>query len=49
MVRLEFAEFEAFAEAVQGASMQMRMPVLETPVWSLQHIGVGTLQIQQGH
>jgi AraC-like DNA-binding protein len=49
MKRLKFAEFEAFADAVQGASMRMRMSVLETPMWSLQHASVGTLQIQQGH
>ena len=49
MTRLNFTEFEAFAEAVQEASMTMRMRSLEEPKWSLQYATVGSLRVQQGY
>ena len=49
MTCLNFTEFEAFAEAVQEASVTMRMRSLEEPKWSLQHATVGPLCVQQGY
>ena len=49
MTCLNFTEFEAFAEAVQEASVTMRMRSLEEPKWSLQHATVGPLRVQQGY
>lgn len=48
MSQLNFTEFEAFAEAVQDATMSMRMPALEEPRWTLRHASVGALRIQHG-
>jgi len=49
MTCLNFTEFEAFAEAVQEASMTMRMQSLGDPKWTLQYATVGSLRVQQGY
>ncbi|XZE55075.1 helix-turn-helix domain-containing protein [Planctomycetaceae bacterium SH139] len=49
MARVSFTEYEAFAEAVQDASVRMRIPSLEEPHWMLQYATVGSLRIQQGY
>ncbi len=49
MTRLNFTEFEAFAEAVREAFVTMRMRSLEEPKWTLQYATVGSLHVQQGY
>ncbi len=49
MPLLNFTEFEAFAEAVQDASITMRMRSLEEPKWSLHYATVGSLHIQRAY
>ena len=49
MPRFNFTEFEAFAEAVQEASITMRIRSLEEPKWSLQYATVGSIRVQQGY
>ena len=48
MPRTLFNEFEAFAEAVQDASVSMRIPSLEEPKWMLHYATIGSIRIQQG-
>jgi AraC family transcriptional regulator, ethanolamine operon transcriptional activator len=48
MPQFTFTEFEAFAEAVQDATMSMRMPALEEPRWTLRQASVGSIRIQYG-
>jgi AraC-like DNA-binding protein len=48
MQQFTFTEFEAFAEAVQDATMSMRMPALEEPRWTLRQASVGSIRIQHG-
>ena len=49
MPRLNFTEYEAFAEAIQDASVTMRLRSLEVPKWSLQYAIVGSVHVQQGN
>jgi AraC family ethanolamine operon transcriptional activator len=49
MPLVNFTEFEAFAEAIQDASVTMRLRSLEEPKWSLQYATVGSLHVQQGY
>lgn len=49
MTHLNFAEYEAFAEAVRDASVTMRISSLETPKWTLQNATVCALSLQQGY
>ena len=49
MPRLNFTEYEAFAEAIQDASVTMRLSSLEVPKWSLQYAIVGSVHVQQGN
>jgi len=48
MTRLNFTEYDAFAEAVRDASVTLRMCSLEEPNWTLQYATVGALHVQQG-
>lgn len=49
MICLNFTEFEAFADAVQDASVTMRIRSLEESKWSLQFATVGSLHVQRGY
>jgi AraC-like DNA-binding protein len=49
MTLLTFTEFEAFAEAVQDASMEMRITALGEPKWTLQYELAGSLRLQKGY
>jgi AraC family transcriptional regulator, ethanolamine operon transcriptional activator len=49
MTQLTFTEFEAFAEAVQEASMTMRITALEQRRWTLRYEIAGSLRLQQGY
>lgn len=49
MSLLNFTEFEAFAEAVQEASITMRIRSLQEPKWSLHYALVGSLHLQHGY
>lgn len=46
---LTFTEFEAFAEAVQEASMTMRITAFGEPKWTLQYEIAGSLRLQKGY
>lgn len=48
MMLLTFTEFEAFAEAVQEASMTMRITAFSEPKWTLQYEIVGSVRLQKG-
>jgi AraC-like DNA-binding protein len=49
MNRLFFKEYEAFAEAVRGASMTMWVTSLAESKWTLQYAIAGSLSLQQGY
>lgn len=41
-----FTEFEAYAETIQKASIDMRLPLLKKAYWEIMHASVGTIHIQ---
>jgi len=50
MTMLTFTEFEAFAEAIQEASMTtQQITALEELKWTLQHVIAGSLRLQKGY
>ncbi|KAA5544352.1 AraC family transcriptional regulator [Roseiconus nitratireducens] len=46
MLHSVFTEFEAYAEVIQNASMDMRLPSLRTPRWEFMHASVGRIHVQ---
>jgi AraC family ethanolamine operon transcriptional activator len=44
-----FTEYKAFTEAVQDASMAMRISSLEEAKWTLQYAAAGALRLQRGY
>ena len=48
MTRLTFTEFDAFAEAVQDASVTMRMCSRKVADWTLHYATIESLHVQQG-
>ena len=48
MPRFSFTEFEAFADAVEDASVRMRIPSMDVPIWTLHYANVGSIRLQQG-
>ena len=47
-MQLTFTEYEAFAQAIRDASVELRMTAFDTPRWVLQHAAVGSLHLQYG-
>ncbi|MCO8122819.1 helix-turn-helix domain-containing protein [Stieleria sp. TO1_6] len=48
MIHRVFTEFEAYAEVIQDASMDMRLPSLKAPRWEFRHASVGQIHVQHG-
>ena len=48
MTRLTFTEYDAYAEAVRGVSMTMRMHSRQVSRWTVRYASVGSLGVQQG-
>jgi hypothetical protein len=47
MAQLNFTEYDAFAQAVQDASVVMRNSTLEERRWTLQYATVGAMRLQR--